>query len=167
MTSGNFVPGTGRVDVLDEKHEVRNFKTAFVPDNKPQKLDPLDNEVWDRIPNPAGWRILVRPYLGSKVSKGGILLPAEGSEREALATVVGYVLKMGPICYRNPRKFDPNPETGVIDPWCKEGDWILIGKYAGSRFRLYFDTGENPEVRMINDDEVIGKILDPDDVRTL
>ena len=48
-------------------------------------------------------------------------------------------------------------------PWCKEKDWVLIGRYAGSRFRLEDDH----EVRIINDDDVIGTILDPNDIKSL
>jgi co-chaperonin GroES (HSP10) len=44
--------------------------------------------------------------------------------------------------------------------WCKKGDWIMIGRYAGSRFRL----ADESEVRIINDDEVIATILNPDDI---
>ena len=42
----------------------------------------------------------------------------------------------------------------------EEKQWVLIGRYAGARFKL--DEGE--EVRIINDDEVIATILDPDDI---
>ena len=43
--------------------------------------------------------------------------------------------------------------------WCKEKDWIIMGRYAGNRFKV-----ENLEVRIINDDNVIAKILDPTDI---
>jgi hypothetical protein len=36
----------------------------------------------------------------------------------------------------------------------------MIGRYAGSRFRL----ADESEVRIINDDEVIATILNPDDI---
>ena len=45
----------------------------------------------------------------------------------------------------------------------KKGEWILIGRYAGTRFRLE----DNHEVRIINDDEVIATILNPDDIKSL
>ena len=47
--------------------------------------------------------------------------------------------------------------------WAKKGDWILIGRYAGTRFKLEDDH----EVRIINDDEVIATILNPDDIKSL
>ena len=45
-------------------------------------------------------------------------------------------------------------------PWAKEKQWVLIGRYAGARFKL----GDDAECRIINDDEVIATIDDPDDI---
>jgi hypothetical protein len=61
----------------------------------------------------------------------------------------------GPLAYKDDTKFE-----GI--PWCKKGDWVLIGRYAGARFALEDDH----EVRIINDDEVIGTILNPDDIKS-
>ena len=77
-------------------------------------------------------------------------------EREALATVVAYVVKKGPQCYNQPEKHG----NGA---WCEERQWVLIGRYAGSRFKLE----DGAEVRIINDDEVIATILNPDDIMSV
>ena len=165
MAKQIFVPGQGRINAEEIKENLSDeefqnrFGTSFVSDKEPREIE-VGGEAWSRLPTPAGWRILVRPYAGKAISKGGILMAESGVAKEALATVICMVLKVGPTAYVDKRKFG---ET----PWCKEGDWVVIGKYAGARFRLYFDTGDNPEVRMINDDEVIGTVVDPDDVRTL
>ena len=66
-----------------------------------------------------------------------------------------YVAKVGPLAYKDIDKF------GEEGAWCKEGDWVCIGRYAGSRFQI-----EGGEVRIINDDEVIATIVDPDDIKT-
>ncbi len=145
-------------------------KTLLVPDHilkKKQKenlyvkkeeriLDPtlIDKSFKERLPQPTGWRILVMPYQGKEVTDKGVIIPDQIRQREALATVVAYVLKIGPLAYKDPDKF------GDGGSWCKEGDWICIGRYAGSRFSL-----EDMEVRIINDDEVIATILDPDDIK--
>ena len=120
-------------------------------------LDPskLPASTVDRMPQPTGWRILILPYQGRKMSDGGILMPDQARERESIATVCGYVLRVGPLAYKDPGKFGENST-----PWCKEGEWVCIGRYAGSRFKI-----EGGEVRIINDDEVIAKILEPDDVK--
>ena len=69
-----------------------------------------------------------------------------------IQTVVGYVLKQGPLAYKDSEKF-PN------GPWCKPKDWVVFARYAGSRFRI-----DGGEVRILNDDEIIATISDPDDI---
>ncbi len=68
------------------------------------------------------------------------------------STVTGYVLKVGPDAYRDKDRF-PN------GPWCKEKDWIIFGRYARSRFGI-----EGGEVRILNDDEIIAVVKDPEDI---
>tara|TARA_R100001015_G_C4543915_1_gene107283 strand:+ start:134 stop:574 length:441 start_codon:yes stop_codon:yes gene_type:complete len=130
---------------------------AYIPEES-KILDPsiLDKTLIERMPNPVGWRLLVLPYKGKGKTDAGILLTKQTTDRESLATVVAYVLKIGPLAYQDDSKF-------AGEPWCKEGDWVLIGRYAGARFSLEDDA----EVRIINDDEVIGTILDPDDIKAL
>ena len=120
-------------------------------------LDPsvLDSSLIEGMPEPSGWRLLVLPYKGKGMTDGGIQLLESTVSKENLATSICYVLKVGPLAYRDLDKFGN-------EPWCHEGDWVLIGRYAGARFSLEDDH----EVRIINDDEVIGTILDPDDIKS-
>jgi len=129
---------------------------AFVKADE-KVLDPslLDKSLTERLPQPTGWRVLVMPYQGKAKTEGGIIIPDQAREREALATVVAYVLKTGPLAYKDPNKFSEDAE-----PWCKEGQWVCIGRYAGSRFKI-----DGGEVRIINDDEVIATILEPEDIK--
>lgn len=135
------------------KPKAVDITEAYVKEED-RSLDPslLSASALDRMPKPSGWRILILPYKGSGKTKGGVLMADETIERNSLATVVGYVLAVGPLAYQDKDKFP----TG---PWCKKGDWVMIGRYAGTRFRI-----EGGEVRIINDDEVIATILDPADV---
>ena len=133
-----------------------SVESAYV-DSKERVLDPslLEKPLLERLPQPTGWRILVMPYQGSAKTTGGLYIPDEVREREAVATVVAYVLKVGPLAYKDPNKFGPDS-----DPWCKEGQWVAIGRYSGSRFKI-----DGGEVRIINDDEVIATLLEPTDIR--
>ena len=93
--------------------------------------DPLTPErieagEFAKLPRPTGYRVLILPYTPPKKTKGGILLADTTVDREKLATVVGYVVAVGPDAYKDPSKF---PEG----PWCKPGDHILFGRYAGAR----------------------------------
>lgn len=114
----------------------------------------LDKSTLERLPVPTGWRILILPYRGQGKTKSGVFLPDETIDREAVATVCGYVLKVGPLAYMDPEKFGH-----ISDPWCVEGDWVIFGRYAGSRFKI-----EGGEVRLLNDDEILAKISSPEDI---
>jgi len=137
----------------ETKTEETTDNVAYVKEEA-RVLDPtlLEKSFLERMPQPTGWRILILPYKGKAVTEGGIHLVQSTVDRESLATVVGYVVKMGPDCYKDTSKFD--------HPWCQEKQWVLIGRYAGARFKL----GDESECRIINDDEVIATILDPDDI---
>ena len=125
-------------------------------------LDPslLEKSLIDRMPKPTGWRLLVLPYKGRAKTSGGIYLPDQAVQQNEISTQVGYVLKVGPLAYKDPQKFgDPVDATKDWLPWCKEGDWVIFARYAGSRFKI-----EGGEVRILNDDEVLATILDPEDI---
>ena len=84
---------------------------AYV-DSSARVLDPslLEKSLLDRLPQPTGWRILVMPYKGKDKTDGGLILPDQVREREALATVVAYVLRIGQLSYCEPNKCGDNPE---------------------------------------------------------
>ena len=108
-----------------------------------------------KVPQPTGWRLVVLPYRGVAKTKGGVLLTDKAVEEQQIASVCALVLKVGPDAYQDKEKF-PN------GAWCKEKDWIIFGKYAGSRIKI-----EDGEVRLMNDDEVLGVINDPEDFLTM
>jgi len=144
--------------VAEVKEEIKEepkgaLEQAFVLEED-RVLDPtrIPESAMERLPKPTGWRILVLPYKGSAKTKGGVFLADEYVERQSLATVVAYVLAVGPTAYQDKDKFPDGP-------WCKKGDWIMLGRYAGARFRI-----EGGEVRILNDDEIIATIADPSDV---
>tara|TARA_R100001129_G_C5273279_1_gene234755 strand:+ start:239 stop:682 length:444 start_codon:yes stop_codon:yes gene_type:complete len=138
---------------LPETDNLVSLESAYV---KPQEkvLDPskVDVDTFERLPNPTGWRLLILPYRGKGKTEGGVLLPDAVVDRESVATVCGYVLKAGPLAYQDKEKFP----SGA---WCKEKDWVIFGRYAGARFKI-----DGGEVRILNDDEVIAVIQDPEDI---
>lgn len=118
------------------------------------KLDEekLNGGIRDRLPRPTGWRISLLPYRGARMTKGGIAIAEETQKKTQLATTCAYVLEVGPLAYCDESKFPDGP-------WCKAGDWIVFGRYAGSRIPI-----EGGEIRIINDDEVLATIGDPEDI---
>jgi co-chaperonin GroES (HSP10) len=136
-----------------KKDNLVSIKDAYI--NVEEKvLDPdkLDLSSFERLPSPTGWRILILPYRGKGKTEGGVFLPDAIVDRESIATVCGYVLKTSPLVYKDKEKFP----SGA---WCKEKDWVIFGRYAGARFKI-----DGGEVRILNDDEIIAVIQDPEDI---
>ena len=114
---------------------------------------PTRGSAVSQLPDPTGFRILLAlPEIKEK-SDGGIILDPGYTAKEAQASVLGFVLKMGPDCYVDKTKFP----TG---PWCKVGDWVLIRSYAGSRVKIF-----DKEFRIINDDTIECVVHDPQGIK--
>ena len=120
-----------------------------VADIDTDKTLDVAEELSDRLPKPIGYKMLViKPEIEEK-SAGGIIKPHEFLRKEEAGAVVGLVLKQGDLCYKDKEKFP----TGA---WCKEGDFVLIGAYRGSRFSV-----DGKEFIIINDDMIEGVVADP------
>ena len=134
--------------------EVPKHKNALEEKYQTEEKEPLnpENIQKSQLPVPSGWRLLVLPFSPREKTKGGILIAQESLDKLRIATNCGYVLSMGPLAYHDREKFP----TG---PWCKKGDWVIFARYAGSRLPI-----EGGEVRILNDDEVLGTIKDPESV---
>ena len=143
------------------KNEVPKHKNALEEKYKEQKVESVEEKridetnvanIQDELPIPSGWRLLVLPFTPKEKTKGGIIIAQEALDKARIATNCGYVVKIGPMAYGDKEKFP----TG---PWCKEKDWVIFARYAGSRLPI-----EGGEVRLLNDDEVLGTIKDPESV---
>ena len=108
-----------------------------------------DFEKASQLPVPTGYRILIGlPEIEEK-TEGGIIKAQSTISVEETASVVGFVLAMGPDCYKDEKRFP----TG---PWCKEGDFIIMRAYSGTRISIH-----GKEFRIINDDTPEAVIDDP------
>ena len=118
------------------------------PQITPENLESHAN----KLPRPTGYLVLILPFKQSSTTKGGIMLAKQTMEKEQLATIVGLVVSLGPDAYADPDKFSDGP-------WCKEGDWVIFGRYAGARFRI-----EGGDMRLLNDDEILAVIDNPEEI---
>jgi co-chaperonin GroES (HSP10) len=137
-------------------HVAKNREPIIPPDTNEVRAE---NER-SKLPTINGWRVLIVPYSQPRQTRGGIYVPDEVVRKEQLATVIGYVVSVGPIAYKDERKFGKDAQ-----PWCKPGDYVIFGRYAGARLTM---RGENEGVddlacRILNDDEILGTVPDPAD----
>ena len=125
---------------------------SFSAMKKPPEKKEEKETALSKVPKPTGWRILVLPYRGIGKTKGGVLLTDKAVEEQQIASVCALVLEVGPDAYADKDKF-PN------GPWCKKGEWVIIARYAGSRIKI-----EEGELRILNDDEILGTVDSPEDI---
>ena len=130
---------------------MKEQSSILKPNNKLVGVKPSKTEE-PKLPRPTGWRLLVLPFKMKEKTKGGVILAEDTLERQQVASQVGLVMAMGPQCYKDKERY---PEG----PWCKEKDWIMFARYAGSRIKI-----DGGEMRLLNDDEVLATIDSPEDI---
>ena len=130
---------------MKEQSSILTPKNDLIGVKKSKKEEP-------KLPKPTGWRLVVLPFKMKEKTKGGVILAEDTLERQQVASQVGLVLAMGPQCYKDKERY---PEG----PWCKEKDWVMFARYAGSRIKI-----DGGEIRLLNDDEVLATIDSPEDI---
>ena len=102
---------------------------------------------------PVGDRVLIKPDSTEEVSEGGIVLVKETQDQARMATSTGTVTATGPDCWVDwiERSSDgTTKQRGFAGPFCKVGDRVSFGKYAG----LQMGGKDGEEYRLINDTDV-------------
>jgi len=109
----------------------------------------VGQEVASKIPEPSGYKLLIKPLEVKEKTDSGIYMPDALKNAEQTASLIGFVVKAGPDAYGDQDKF-PN------GPYCKEGDFVLVRPHAGTRLNIH-----GKSFRLINDDSVEGVVEDP------
>jgi|TARA_R110000824_G_scaffold205460_2_gene390352 co-chaperonin GroES (HSP10) len=102
-----------------------------------------------QLPEPKGYKILIALPAPKEKTDGGIIKSEQSLRDEEVGSIVGYVLSVGPDAYSDPKRFPSGP-------FCKEGDWVVMRSYSGTRFLAH-----GREFRLINDDSVEAVVEDP------
>jgi co-chaperonin GroES (HSP10) len=108
-----------------------------------------DERVASKLPQPQGYKVLIGVPEISEKTEGGVFLPDGLKTAEETASIIGFVMKLGPDAYKDEKKF-PN------GAYCKEGDFVIFRSYSGTRFKIH-----GTEFRLINDDTVEAVVDDP------
>ena len=107
---------------------------------------------------PFGARILVQLRRTKKTSDSGIILVSETKDTEKYQNMVGKVMMIGPLAFKNRDTMASWPEGS----WCQVGDYIRVPKWGGDRWEVQVpgegDLEEKALFMIVNDHEVIAKI---------
>ena len=109
----------------------------------------LKKDAPTQLPEPQGYRLLIGMPEVEEKTVGGIYKTDHAMETESVASIVGFVIKVGPDAYKDEKRFPSGP-------WCKEGDFILFRAFQGTRIKIH-----GKEFRLINDDGVEAVVDDP------
>ena len=124
-------------------------EAAVEEDQEQEDYRAILKSIGDKLPDPQGWKILIALPGVEERTEGGIFKPEEVLQYETVGSIIGLVLKMGDLAYRDNKKFP----TGR---WCNPGDYILMRSYSGTRISI-----KGQEFRLINDDTVEAVVSDP------
>jgi co-chaperonin GroES (HSP10) len=114
----------------------------------------LPANFFESLPTPVYWRVLVMPLAAREKSKGGIIIAPQAQEAQQHLCYVGKILAAGGEAFESER-FANEKNLPQI------GDWIIYGRYAGQRLLWK----NKIRLLLINDDEVLAVVKDPDDVK--
>jgi co-chaperonin GroES (HSP10) len=90
---------------------------------------------------PCGNKILVEMDPVEEVTKGGIVIPGQKTERDAMAQMVGTIVAVGDCAWGDqPHK------------WAKPGDKVKFAKYAGF---LHKEEGSDTLYRVMHDLDIV------------
>jgi len=108
---------------------------------------------------PLGGRVIVQLRRIKKTS-GRIIIVDETKENEKWNNMIGQVVALGPLAYKNRDTMQSWPEGA----WAQVGDFVRVPRWGGDRWERTVQNGEENEdpvlFMTINDHEIIAKITD-------
>lgn len=131
-------------EISDDTPDPQELAWAF-PDVKPGM-------------NPFGGRVIVQLRRIKKKTAGRIILVEETKENEKWNNMIGKVVAIGPLAFRNRDTMQPWPEG----TWAQVGDYVRVPKWGGDRWEIRVpgeDDMEDPVLFMtLNDHELIANV---------
>ena len=121
------------------------MKEMVVPDSETEE----EGRYASQLPEPKGYKLLIALPEVDEMTDGGIIKSEGSRHEESIATVVGWVMSMGPDAYANYTRFPGGP-------YCQVGDWVVFRAFSGTRIKIH-----GKEFRLINDDTVEAVVEDP------
>jgi len=108
--------------------------------------------------SPYGGRVIVQ-LRRIKKKAGRIIIVDETKENEKWNNMIGKVVAIGPLAFKNRDTMASWPEGS----WANIGDFVRVPRWGGDRWErpVLNEDGEDPVLFMtINDHELISKIVD-------
>ena len=144
----------GMIEIPDPADLPADLKPAASAVN-PEFVPSIPDVDPDILPKVELWRLMILPVTIPEATQSGILLSADTVKHRELLRTVGKVVGMGPLAYTGPRF------AGLAEPPIQVGDWVAYYSYNGVEIRIHDRTGRPCSLRFINDDEILGRVPNP------
>ena len=72
---------------------------------KGKEIETEKTSVASQLPEPQGYKILIALPEAEEKSEGGIIMADITRRVEETASIIGLVIKMGPDCYKDEKRF--------------------------------------------------------------
>lgn len=142
---------------MSEEKRVAAVEVAYdAPD--PQEMAWAFPEVAPGM-QPFGGRVIVQlRRIKKRATSAGIILVEETKETEKWQNMIGKIVAMGPLAFKNRDTMQEWPEG----TWAAVGDYVRVPKWGGDRWEIKVpgdDDIEDPVLFMtLNDHELIAKV---------
>ena len=115
-----------------------------------QRIERVEEPADDYLPRAVGYKLVVIVEERPETYDDSVIVKPESERtREQHMMQVGRLVDVGPDAWADKAKFPSGP-------WAKIGDYVLLDRYGGVKFRL-----GNNIVRIVNDDAVDGTVANP------
>lgn len=111
------------------------------------------------MPKPLYWRVIIEPAKPKEETRGGIYIPKVNQDTQEILNCVGTILALGSYAGVDTRLGGDGTKPGPLFP--KVGDTVFYGRHAGQNM-LY----RGRKVIILNDDEILATVPNPDTVAT-
>jgi co-chaperonin GroES (HSP10) len=108
---------------------------------------------------PFGGRVIVQLRRIKRKTSGRIILVEETKENEKWNNMIGKVVAIGPLAFKNRDTMQSWPEGS----WAQVGDYVRVPKWGGDRWEreVSGEENEDPVLFMtLNDHELIARVSD-------
>lgn len=144
------------MNAVEEKQHIVAFEAS---NDMP---DPAELEwAFPNVPPgmlPFGGRVIIQLRRIKKKTAGRIILVEETKENEKWNNMIGKIVAIGPLAFKNRDTMQPWPEG----TWAQVGDYVRVPKWGGDRWEIRVpgdDDTEDPALFMtLNDHELIAKV---------
>jgi co-chaperonin GroES (HSP10) len=108
---------------------------------------------------PFGGRVIVQlRRIKKKTTSAGIILVEETKETEKWQNMIGKIVAIGPLAFKNRDTMAEWPEG----TWAQSGDFVRVPKWGGDRWEVKVPSDDNIEdpvlFMTLNDHELIAKV---------